>query len=92
MVKIKIEEIRDDFKLYYNNLPKAELRVQELMVDISKNDLENPIDVHKIEGEYEIIEGVHRLEALRRLGWKEIPCNIINHGPQPSPFPRGGDR
>lgn len=92
MEMIKIEEIRDDFKLYYGSKPKAEARVKELIESISKIGLENPIIVHKIEGGYEIIEGAHRLEALRRLGWKEIPCNIVSYGPQPSPCPRGGDR
>lgn len=93
MVKIKIEEIHDHFKMYYGNGANADKRVKELMEDISRNGLKYPIDIHKLgHNKYEVIQGVHRLEALRRLGWKEIPCNIVSHGPQASPCPRGGDR
>jgi hypothetical protein len=87
---IKIEEIRDDFDLYYARYKKAAMkRVEELMEDILKNGLKTPLDIHKIgDNFYEVVEGIHRFRALKNLGWKKIPCNIVNYGPHASPFPR----
>ena len=47
--------------------------IQELADSISKIGLLNPITVDK---DYTLIAGLHRLEAAKLLGWKEIECNV----------------
>jgi len=88
MVKIKVEEIRDDFDLYYSKFEAAKMRVEELAEDISKNGLKCPIEIHRIKNCYEIVEGVHRFRAIKMLGWKEVECKILDYGPHATPCPR----
>lgn len=88
MAKISVSEIRDDFDLYYSKYPAAAEYVRELAEDIAKNGLKKPIEIHKIEAGYEVVSGVHRLKAVKKLGWIEVECVIVNHGPQATPFPR----
>lgn len=47
--------------------------VQKLADSISKVGLLNPITVDQ---EYTLIAGLHRLEAVKRLGWREIKCTV----------------
>ena len=49
--------------------------VQRLADSISKVGLLNPITVDQ---EYTLIAGLHRLEAVKRLGWTEIKCTVSN--------------
>lgn len=49
--------------------------VQKLADSISKVGLLNPITVDQ---EYTLIAGLHRLEAVKRLGWTEIKCTVSN--------------
>lgn len=49
--------------------------VQKLADSISKVGLLNPITVDQ---EYNLIAGLHRLEAAKRLGWTEIKCTVSN--------------
>lgn len=92
-MNIPIEQIRDDFDVYYNGKKKALQKVEELIEDISKNGLKTPLMIHKIGTNfYEVVEGVHRLRALKRLGWKEVPCEIQGHGPQLGPHPTETNR
>jgi uncharacterized ParB-like nuclease family protein len=88
IVKIPFSCIRDDFELYYGKCPAAAQRVEELVDDIAKNGLKKPIEIHKIEIGYEVVEGVHRFRAIKKLGWIEVECKILDHGPQATPFPR----
>jgi ParB-like chromosome segregation protein Spo0J len=89
MIVIPIEQIRDDFDKYYSKKKKAIEWVEELAGDISKNGLKKPPIVHKIGDDlYEVVEGVHRVRALKRLGFKEILCEVSDRGPQASPCPR----
>jgi ParB-like chromosome segregation protein Spo0J len=85
---VKIDEIRDDFDLYYSRFKAAKRRVEELAEDISKNGLKNPIEIHRVKDYYEVVEGVHRLRACKMLGWKEVECIVRNYGPHATPFPR----
>lgn len=87
-MKIKVSDIRDDFDLYYRKYPAAAQRVEELMIDIAKNGLKEPIELHKIEDCYEVVEGVHRFRAIKKLGWIEVECTILPYGPHPTPCPR----
>lgn len=90
MILIFVEQIRDDFNLYYGKYYKQAIKhVDELAEDIAKNGLKVPIEIHKIKPDfYEVVEGVHRLRAVKKLGWKKIPCEILNHGPDAKPYPR----
>ena len=55
----------------------SEERLQELADDIKARGLDNPIVVRKIsEQEYQIIAGHNRFNAVKRLGWNQIPVNI----------------
>ena len=55
----------------------SEERLQELADDIKSRGLDNPIVVRKIsEQEYQIIAGHNRFNAVKRLGWNQIPVNI----------------
>ena len=47
--------------------------VQKLADSISKVGLLNPITVDQ---EYTLIAGLHRLEAVKQLGWTEIECTV----------------
>lgn len=48
--------------------------VQSLANSISESGLINPITVDQ---NYTLIAGLHRLEAAKLLGWKEIKCTVI---------------
>ncbi len=51
---------------------KVDLKaVQRLADSISQVGLLNPITVDR---EYTLIAGLHRLEAVKMLGWSEIAC------------------
>lgn len=47
--------------------------IKELALSISEIGLLNPIT---LTGDYILIAGLHRLEAVRLLGWKEVECSI----------------
>ena len=50
--------------------------ISDLILNIKERGLLQPIMVRRIDRGYEIIFGRHRLEACRRLGYKEIPAII----------------
>lgn len=53
--------------------------IQELADSIERNGLINPIMVKPIgSGEYEVIAGHRRFEAVKRLGLPHIECNITD--------------
>ncbi len=55
-----------------------EASITDLSKDIDANGLLNPLTVRLIEDDkYEVIAGQRRLMALRLLGRKEAPCNIV---------------
>ncbi len=47
--------------------------IEELAKSIAEVGLLNPITVDR---EYTLIAGLHRLEAVKRLGWAEIECTV----------------
>lgn len=94
---IPIEKIVDDFDFYYGReglsedvKTRAKAKVERLMDDISKNGLKKPLIVFEEKGVYQIIDGTHRIRALRNLGWKEVPCIISTSGRQAKPYPVDG--
>ena len=55
-----------------------EKAMEELRKSIAEQGLIVPIKVRPLDGEYEIVYGHRRVEAMRRLGWKE--CEAIVEG------------
>lgn len=53
------------------------LDVDPLVKDIEKNGLTEPLKVHKVGNFYRVEDGNHRQRALKKLGWKEIPCMVF---------------
>ncbi len=72
--KIKIAKIQKNrFKIR----PLDEETVTNLMISIENIGLLQPISVRNIDNIYELVFGVHRLEACKRLGWTEINAFIL---------------
>lgn len=74
MVRIKdipINQIRRP--LYRQNDPE---KVKALMASIEEIDLQEPIDVLEVEGQYYGFSGCHRYEACSRLGRETIRCRV----------------
>jgi ParB family chromosome partitioning protein len=53
-----------------------EAAVKELAESIRANGLLQPIMVKPKGDGYELVFGLHRLEACRKLGWKKIPALV----------------
>jgi ParB-like chromosome segregation protein Spo0J len=76
---IPIDQIIDTFDTTYIGRKKAFEIVDELVEDIAKNGLKHRLFVHQLEGNlYGVTDGLHRLRALKRLGWKEVPCTVVS--------------
>ena len=68
-MKITISEIR----ITPGRRPVNLDGISELAQSISEVGLLNPITINQ---EHTLVAGLHRLEAAKRLGWREIECNI----------------
>ena len=73
-----------------NNLEISSLNVRELYNDDSLIELENNIKEHgllnpltvkfnNITNKYNIIAGLRRFYAIKKLEYKNVQCNIINN-------------
>ena len=51
--------------------------IDELITSIEEKGLLEPIVVRPVEDGFEVVAGHRRLEACKRLGWRKIPCHII---------------
>jgi len=72
--EINLEEI---LPVVVSLRPLDEKAVEELMESIQSNGLLQPVVVRPIdERQFRLIFGSHRLEAVKRLGWKSIPAMI----------------
>ena len=62
----------------------ARIRVDEeylkvLMKSLKEDGQLHPITVRPLpDGKYEIIDGLHRVEAAKRLDWKDIEANVVS--------------
>ena len=57
---------------------ECDAEISELAESIEKQGLINPILVQKLEsGQYEVIAGHRRFEAVKRIGLPYIECNIV---------------
>jgi ParB-like chromosome segregation protein Spo0J len=54
------------------------LDVDPLIKDIEKNGLKEPLQVHKVGDFYKVEDGNHRQRALKKLGWKIVPCMVFD--------------
>ena len=54
-----------------------EERVESLAEDILENGQKSPIQVRQGQGRYVLIEGLHRLEAIKALGESQIDAVIV---------------
>jgi len=78
--KVCKSQIRDVpiecIKVKRSRRPLNEEKIQEIASSISQADLLlHPITVTT---KLELVAGRHRLEAAKRLGWKEIPCLVAS--------------
>jgi ParB family chromosome partitioning protein len=61
-----------------SNNPRNEVDdINELIVSISKIGLLQPIVVRTVNNHFEVIAGVRRYSACRRLGWRKISCHVV---------------
>lgn len=74
IISIEIEKIYAPAKAR-KNLKIS--RVDELAEDILENGQKTPIQVRTGQDRYVLIEGLHRLEALKALGESEIAAIIV---------------
>ena len=68
-MKVKIDEI----KVNSGRRAALENDIEELAFSISEIGLLNPIT---LTGDYTLIAGLHRLEAVKLLGWTEVGCGV----------------
>ena len=61
-----------------SRLRAVEKNIDDLVENIRRFGLLNPITVFPREGKYELLEGQRRLLAVKKLGWKEIDARIIS--------------
>ncbi len=71
-------------KIVVNPEIVARVKVDEeylrmLMKSLEEDGQLHPITVRALpDGQYELIDGLHRIEAAKRLGWKDIEANVIS--------------
>ncbi|MCY4551264.1 MAG: ParB N-terminal domain-containing protein [Defluviicoccus sp.] len=53
-------------------------KVDSLALDILENGLKNPIHVRRDEARYVLLEGLHRLEAVRALGEETVDALVVS--------------
>lgn len=85
---IPIDQIIDTYEKTYGDKPTAKRIVEELIIDIPKNGLKRRLFVHPEGNLYGVTDGLHRLRALKALGWKEVPCTVVSWSVQAKPHPQ----
>jgi ParB-like chromosome segregation protein Spo0J len=75
------------FKWHFELIPIEKITNQDiwnvdcekLKEDIRKNGLKEPLWVtSNNDGTYRLVEGIHRIKALRELGWKLVPAMVFD--------------
>lgn len=73
-----IEEIDIREIILSPNNPRNDVDdINELIVSISKIGLLQPIVVRTVENHFEVIAGMRRYSACRKLGWRKISCHVV---------------
>lgn len=77
MQKITVLDIND---IYTNPLNKAPIvAIEDLILSIKENGLQTPLIVYKKENHcYVLINGERRYNALKKLGYEDVPTIIID--------------
>lgn len=75
-MKVKLKDIKPSPRPVRSKW--GEEAMEELKKSIAEHGLIVPIKVRPLDGKYEIVYGHRRVEAMRRLGWKE--CEAIVEG------------
>ena len=79
---MKVEEIPIEDIIIPENRVRAtftEEQYQELKASIEKHGFKIPILVRQLEnGKYELIDGEHRIQVVKELGWDKIPAVITD--------------
>ena len=75
LLLLPTEEIRPNPHPSRRTFDRASL--SELMVSIAQVGLIQPITVRELHDGYELIAGERRLKACRLLGYREIPCIVV---------------
>ncbi|MBQ1820710.1 MAG: ParB/RepB/Spo0J family partition protein [Clostridia bacterium] len=75
LLLLPTEEIRFHKDRTRKNADRAAL--SELMVSIAQVGLLQPITVRRLQDGYELIAGERRLRACKLLGYKELPCIVV---------------
>ena len=75
LLLLPTEEIRPNVHPSRKSFDRAAL--SELMVSIAQVGLIQPITVRELRDGYELIAGERRLKACRMLGYREIPCIVV---------------
>jgi len=57
--------------------PRLELNLDDLKVSITKNGIIDPLIIRKMDGHYELIDGERRWRIAKDLGYRTVPCNLI---------------
>lgn len=57
---------------------RDDAKVDSLALDILENGLKNPIHVRRDEKRYVLVEGLHRLEAVRALGEDTVEALVVS--------------
>jgi ParB/RepB/Spo0J family partition protein len=73
IIKIKTDEIKPNS--YNPNIIPLGI-MAKLRAEIARKGLCKPIIVRKGDTGYEIVDGEHRWQICRELGWQEIPCIV----------------
>jgi len=74
-----IEDINVHDIILSPNNPRSENNgMEELIESIRKFGLLQPIVVRNVENHFEVIAGVRRYTACRRLGWRKISCHVVD--------------
>ena len=74
-----IEDINIHDIILSSNNPRSEINsIGELIESIQKFGLLQPIVVRNVENHFEVIAGVRRYTACRKLGWRKISCHIVD--------------
>ena len=73
-------DIKDLIKANWNYKTEGtEEQISKLMNSIDQDNSIGVLAVRELDKKFEVIDGNHRLEAIKRLGWEKVPCE--NFGP-----------
>tara|TARA_R100000458_G_scaffold11194_2_gene8944 strand:+ start:3844 stop:4371 length:528 start_codon:yes stop_codon:yes gene_type:complete len=72
LVEMDIEDlIPADWNYKSDGTPE---QIEKLCNSIKEDDSAGVVAVRELDGKFEVIDGNHRLQALKQLKWKKIPC------------------